>query len=132
MVGHCNRKRGVESIEQSGAVITRKMDVDKKKIDKSKRKNAMISSINGEVCEMNDENFENSLEPDVKVTHKIESVNKFDEVVENKLNKDFEMVKLESDVSEDKDANVAEAADEVGEMVRHLIFCVRIGYVTGV
>ncbi|KAF0556898.1 hypothetical protein F8M41_014627 [Gigaspora margarita] len=52
------------------------------------------------------------------MTHRIKSVDKFDEIVENELNKGIETAKPEvGDVSEDKgkDANVAEAADEVGE-----------------
>ncbi|KAF0424030.1 hypothetical protein F8M41_006647 [Gigaspora margarita] len=78
--------KGVESIKRNGTVMTCKLNVDIEKLDKSKRKNAMI-----------------------------ESVNKFDEIVENELNKDLEMAKLEvGDVSEDN-ANVAKTADQAGE-----------------
>ncbi|CAG8835523.1 31349_t:CDS:2, partial [Gigaspora margarita] len=75
----------VESIERSGAVMTCKMDVDKEKIDKSKRKNAMVSLINDEICEINDEKF-----------------------LKTRLNQMF-------NENKGKDANVAEAADEVGK-----------------
>ncbi|CAG8735423.1 28954_t:CDS:2 [Gigaspora margarita] len=111
MVGYCNRKRiedevdfednvrmmcverinnkGVENIERNGAIMTCKMDVDKRKLIKVKERMQWIKSVD-----------------------------KFDEIVENELNKGIETAKPEvGDVSEDKgkDANVAEAADEVGE-----------------
>ncbi|CAG8828106.1 15445_t:CDS:2, partial [Gigaspora margarita] len=83
---------------------------------------------------------ENQEQPDLKDekqvylnNSKIESVNKFDEIVKNELNKDLEIVKLKvGDVNENKgkDTNIAKANENVSDDLTANMCKSNIGIVT--